>query len=384
MLPSWLLVLSVVISAAALIMTLINLSLYHRPGNTTSSSPRASVSVCIPARNEADNIQPCVLAVLAAAEDVNAEVLVYDDQSTDATPRILTGLATQDPRVRIVPTRPLPAGWVGKQWACDSLARAARSEWLLFIDADVRLAPGCLNATILTAVDLKADLLSTFPRQLTGSFGERLVVPLIHFILFSYLPFARMRSTKDPAASAACGQFILARRTAYTAAGGHAAFRDSMHDGVKMPRAFRRSGFHTDLFDGTNLASCRMYRGMSATWRGFAKNAYEGLGSISLLVFITLLHLVGHVLPWVELINAAGSTRFSLPGTPLAIAAITISLTQRAVLARRFHQSRLSVLLHPLGVLLMTLIQWQSFYLSSTKQRAWRGRALSPAPGSGA
>jgi hypothetical protein len=382
MLPWWLMLASVIIAAGALLMTLINLSLYGRRAMRPAggNAPRATLSVCIPARNEEANIEACVRSVLAATEGVETVVLVYDDQSTDATPTILARLGAQDPRVRTVATSPLPTGWVGKQWACDVLGRAAATDWVLFIDADVRLAPGCLAASLDAASRLKADLLSTFPRQITGSLAEKLVVPLIHFILFSYLPFARMRTSKDPSASAACGQFILTRRSSYLASGGHAAFKDSMHDGVKMPRAFRRTGFHTDLFDGTGLCECRMYRGLGATWRGFAKNAYEGLGSIGLLVFITVMHAVGHVLPWVELMGAAVRGSFVLPTTALAAAAVGIALAQRFILARRFEQSLLGAALHPVGVVLMTLIQWHSLILAKTGRRGWRGRALAPTP----
>jgi hypothetical protein len=389
---AWMLAIAAFFALFALVMTLINLAIY-RPAPSPTPAPNPStpdaasaaprISVCIPARNEEANIEPCVRSILAGSlHDI--EVLVYNDQSTDRTGEILSRLASQDPRIRLPPTAPLPAGWNGKQFGCDTLGRAARGQWLLFTDADVRFEPDALARTLASAQQMDVRLLSTFPRQITGTLGEILAVPMIFFILFSYLPMPRMRRTMDPSASAACGQFIFAQRDAYLASGGHAAFKDSMHDGVKMPRTFRRAGFKTDLFDGTDLCHVRMYNGLRQTWRGFAKNAFEGLGSIGLLLFITIVHALAHVLPWLVLIAAALSLAgFAHPWLDAAAAwpvwlfaalAVAANLAQRSILAARFAQSPLAVLLHPLGIIMMTAIQWHSWWLHITGRRAWKGR----------
>jgi glycosyltransferase involved in cell wall biosynthesis len=382
-------------------MTLWNLAQYQQPKDDGRVLDEILVSVCVPARNEEENLDNCVRGLLASTH-ANLEVLVYDDQSTDATPTILAGLLASDPRVRQVASVPLPAGWNGKQHACYRMAREARGRWLLFTDADVRCAPGAVRGALLAARAAapgaggaagtggagggggtgggkpEHGLVSTFPRQETASLAERLVVPMIFFILFSYLPFARMRRTKDPAASAGCGQFLLVRSDVYRAAGTHEAFMASMHDGVKLPRLVRKAGFSTDLFDGTALVSCRMYRDFSSVWCGFAKNAYEGLGSLALLLFLTLTHALAHVLPcvvWVLMLMGKAPTWAGL----LAGGAIAVALAQRLVLALRLRTSVLGALLHPLGVTLMTLIQWHSYLLHLTGRRSWRGRTLSPA-----
>lgn len=380
---AWAMLGGAVIAALALVVTLRNLARYRAaPAADAIAPPLPPVAVCIPARNEEGNIEACVRSVLRGRYPA-LRVLVYDDQSTDATPAILRRLAAEDPRVRIVPTEALAPGWNGKQWACDRMGRAAADEgceWLLFTDADVRFGPDAVARAVAAAQRSGADLLSTFPRQVTGTLGEAVLVPMIHFILLSYLPIGRMRTTKDPNASAGCGQFLLVRRGAYLAAGGHGAVRDSMHDGIKLPRALRRAGFRTDLFDGTDLASCRMYRGTKAAWRGFAKNAFEGVGSVGLLVLLTGVHLLGHVAPWVYL-PLAGARGFpDAAAAGLAGIAVACALVQRGVLARRFGHPPASVVLHPVGVLGMTLIQWHSLYLAATGQRAWRGRvATTPA-----
>jgi hypothetical protein len=307
---TWLPAFSALVSSIALVMTIINIRIYVRAraagsgalagaasnvrAATASDSPL--VSVCIPARNEERNIAAVVRGALAN-QGVSLEVLVHDDQSTDQTPVILAALCAEDARVRSVPVQPLPAGWNGKQWGCERMGQEARGEWLLFTDADVRITPDCLERAVAEAKRLNAALLSTVPQQETGTFLERMVVPLIHWMLFSWLPMPRMRTTNDPATSAGCGQFLLVQRTAWHAAGGHAAFRDSMHDGIKLPRNIRRAGFHTDLYDGSDSVSCRMYRSAAETWRGFTKNAYEGLGSPLVLVVFTMLEVLGILAP---------------------------------------------------------------------------------------
>ena len=208
-----------------------------------------------------------------------------------------------------------------------------------------------------------------------------LLVPLINWVLLCYLPFGVMRTTLMPSASASIGQFIICRRSSWQDAGGHAAFRDSMHDGVKMPRAFREAGHRTDLFDGTDLVSCRMYRGFAETWSGFAKNAYEGLGSVGLLVMVTLIHVIGHLMPWGLLawllLGDMAGRNWLLVATSVVL---LLPFIQRAAMARRFRQSPLGVVLHPFAILCLTSVQWWSFLLDRTGRRSWRGRVATAAP----
>lgn len=373
-----LLSIAVVATLASLVMTVRNLGRYRPPPATGRGG---SVAICIPARNESCNLRACVESAAGSAAGahggtaVDLEVLVYDDGSTDGTGAILASLIEEDARVRAVETVPLPAGWNGKQHGCDRMGRAATKDWLLFTDADVRFGPGSLESVVAAAEAKGVDLLSTFPRQEMRSFGERLFIPMIGFILFSYLPMGRMQRTLDPAASAGCGQYLFVRREAWLACGGHAAFRDSMHDGIRLPRLLRRHGRRTDLFDGTSIVSCRMYDGFGACWRGFAKNAFEGLGSIGLLVFVTVLHLIGHVTPWAFLLVAAFVPAWRSPWPiGLAFAAIAMALLQRTLLAARLRQPIASVLWHPLSILLSIAVQWRSWWLHVTGRRAWRGR----------
>jgi len=381
----WLAGASLAASAQALALGIANMRRY-RPApalaDVAAETRPVRVAVCVPARNEAANIEACVRSILASRE-VDVRAYVYDDESTDGTGDLVARLAAEDPRVVVVPRRPLPAGWNGKQHACFRMAEHGFAydpalEWFLFTDADVRFEPDCVARALGFALGSKSALVSTVPREVTGTAGEMLLVPLIHFVLMCYLPIGRMRSTLDPAASAACGQFILVSRAAYRASGsgndyGHASFKDSMHDGVRFPRAVRRAGMRTDLFDGTESVSCRMYRGLAETWRGFAKNAFEGLGSVGLLVFITVYHLLGQILPWIAVGVAAATGVWSL-GAALAGGAIACALLLRLLLARRFRQSMANIPLHPASILVLAAVQWWSLWLHRTGRRGWKGR----------
>ncbi|MCC2662365.1 MAG: glycosyl transferase, group 2 family protein, partial [Geminicoccaceae bacterium] len=271
------------------LLTAWNLALYRAPPRSGKGT-RPRLSLLIPARDEEAQIGPALRAALES-RGVDLEVVVLDDHSSDGTRAVVAALTAADPRIRLELAPPLPPGWSGKQHACQVLAERARHDLLVFVDADVRLAPDALARIAAFMGSREIGLASGFPRQETGTFGERLIVPLIHFLLLGFLPLARMRRSLQPALGAGCGQLICVRREAYERAGGHAAIRASLHDGLMLPRAFRRAGIMTDLFDATELASCRMYRGLAEVWRGFAKNATEGMARPAALPVWTVLLL---------------------------------------------------------------------------------------------
>ncbi len=291
-------VLAVISFLLALIPALLfraNLRAYLPPPVPAAGS-RPAVSVLIPARNEAHCIEAAVTAALASW-GIELEVIVLDDHSQDATPDLVAAMAARDPRLRLLACPPLPSGWCGKQHACALLAVSAQHPLVLFQDADVRLEPDGLARMVAFLDRSGADLASGIPRQETGTFVERLVIPVIHFVLLGFLSMRRMRRSSAPWFGAGCGQLFLVRRSAYERAGGHAAIRASLHDGVALPRAFRRAGLRTDLCDATGVAHCRMYQSGSEVWRGLAKNATEGMAAPAVIVPATLLLLGGQVVP---------------------------------------------------------------------------------------
>ncbi len=214
-------------------------------------------------------------------------------------------------------------------------------------------------------------LASGFPRQIVVTWSERLVLPLIHFLLLGYLPIARMRRSAAVSLGAGCGQLFIARRADYERAGGHGAIRASMHDGITLPRAFRRAGSMTDLFDATEFATCRMYANAADLWEGLGKNAAEGMATPRALPVWTVLLAGGHVLPAVLMLF--------MPSTP-ALLALVLPIGLRLILAQRFRQPAVSALLHPVGVLALLAVQWAALLrVARGRPATWRGRAY-PAP----
>ncbi len=355
-----------VFAAVPLLLVLTNLAVYRRPRAVRGAMP--SVSVLIPARDEEHNIADAVASVLASRE-ATLELVVLDDGSTDATRAILDAIA--DPRLRTVEAPPLPPGWSGKQHACAALAGHARHDLMVFLDADVRLAPDALARMAgFMARHRSVGLASGFPHEITRGWSEILLIPLIHFVLLGFLPLGFARRSASPGFGAGCGQLFIARRAAYERAGGHAAIRTSRHDGLTLPRAFRRAGILTGLFDATDLASCRMYATPGLLWEGLTKNATEGMATpIGLPIWSAILGL-GQVLPLPLLLIAPSSE---------VTAAVACGYATRLLLAVRFRQNLLGVLLHPVSVAALLVVQWASLVRAwRGAPSTWRGRAYPP------
>lgn len=385
--PTALALLALALAALPVGMFVANLAAFRRApaapaaGAGGAAVPGPAVSILIPARDEEESIGRCVGAALASG-GASIEVVVLDDHSRDATAAIVRELAGRDPRVRLEAAPPLPAGWCGKQHACHVLASLARHDLLMFIDADVRLAPDAAARAVAFLEQSGAALVSGFPRQETGSFLERLLLPFIHLVLLGYLPIPMMRrQPTDPAFGAGCGQWFLARREAYERVGGHAAVRRSLHDGITLPRAFRAAGLATDLFDATDTAACRMYHGNRACWAGLAKNATEGMASPKAIVPWTTLLVGGHVLPACLLLAFASG--IVAPAGPVAVAAAGAATAGmyavRAVGVVRFGHPVLGAVLHPLAALLLVAVQWAALARQAAGRPAsWKGRAYAP------
>ena len=347
------------------LLFLVNQLFYRAPPRAADA--RGSLSVLIPARDEEQSIAAAVESVLAT-RGVVVEVIVLDDASTDNTAAIVEAIAVRDARVRLAAAPPLPAGWNGKQHACHVLASLASHDTLCFLDADVRVTPDALPRLAAFLDRRRAGLVSGFPREETGTPLEWLLIPLIHFVLLSYLPFAGMRwAPRIPGFAAGCGQVLMVRRDAYRASGGHAAIRETMHDGLLLPQLFRRNGFATDLADLTALARCRMYTDAAQVWRGLAKNATEGMASPARILPFSILLLLGQVLPL---------PLFLLAPSALTAVALAASYAPRLIAAARFRQNLIGALLHPLGVAILLVLQWYALVRKlGGRQTTWKQRA---------
>lgn len=379
-------------AAVPAVMFLVNLRWYRAPRVAGVSGAR--VAVLIPARDEERNIGDCVECVLAS-RDVELEVVVLDDASTDGTADVVREIAQRDARVRLVSGRGLPSGWNGKQHACWLLAQETSAPLMLFVDADVRVRP---DAVARCAAEMRARrvaLLSGFPRLVMRGWMERMLLPLIHFVLLGLLPMGRMRKTTRPAYAAGCGQFMLVEREAYFACGGHSAIKETRHDGLRLPRLFREHGMRTDLVDLTDLAEVRMYESANAVWMGLAKNATEGLGAPARIVPVTVLLAVGQVLPlvaavlWVAFLVSSwvvGATfdnaRAVVWVSVLLGLAVVASYLPRVLAVRRFREPLGSAMLHPVGIVMLLAVQWYALARQVMgRPVAWRARSYASGTG---
>ncbi len=333
------------------------------------------ISILIPARNEEQRLPGLLDSILSHPIQRSYEILIMDDQSEDGTASVIQQYHLKDPAIQKINGIPLPKGWCGKQWACWNLAQKAQGKWLLFIDADVRLSSGSIDKCVQSAELSQAALISGIPRQITGSFLERLCIPLIHFVLLSFLPIWRMRRSTHPSYAAGCGQWILVRSDAYHQSGGHREIAGSLHDGIQLPKTLRRSGFKTDLIDLTPHASCRMYQSSKEVWEGLMKNASEGLGSPGRIVPITLILFAGQIAPWILLLFWDS---ISLEWKPYSITALIFAIFPRLLASWRYRQGWTSAWFHPLGIAVFLTIQWVSLWRSwNGIQSTWRGRSYS-------
>lgn len=251
--------------------------LARKQPNLATTAPVAgpAVSVVIPARNEAAAIETVIRSVLATRYP-DLELLVVDDRSDDRTAAIVTRLAAEDPRLRLIPGEALPPGWYGKPWACHQGWRQSRGELLLFTDADTRHEPELLSRAVGALLSQGADLVTVAPHQACLSFWERIVMPQLWVLLgLRYHPGTvnRARHARDVIAN---GQFILVRRTAYEAIGTHAAVRDEVAEDLALAQTFWRNGKVLHFAFAETLMTTRMYTSLPEIIEGWSKNVYLG------------------------------------------------------------------------------------------------------------
>ena len=359
-----------------------NLAVFTVPAATSSEAlPRESrvlalataggpatapaISVLIPARNEAGRIDAC-LESLRHQTWTDLEILVLDDGSTDDTADLVRAAIALDPRIRMLSGAPLAEGWSGKNHACHQLSRQARGAWWVFLDADVTLVPDALERAHARAHSEEADLFSVFPEQVTVTWAERLVIPLLSFTVMGFLPMRLAHTRPEPAIAAANGQFLAFRPAAYAAAGGHEAIRADLVEDLRLAQRVKAAGGKLRLADGTGWVRCRMYRDAREVFLGFAKNCYPAFGGRPGLFVATMSGIVTlYLAPWLTwTVDPWG-----------AAVAIALGLALRLRLARRFRHPALTWVLHPLAIGFLVAIALDSARRSLMGRSApWKGR----------
>jgi chlorobactene glucosyltransferase len=330
------------------------------------------VSVIIPARNESATIRTVVTSLLAS-DYGTFEVIVVDDRSTDDTGAQVETLAATDIRLHLVRGEELPEGWLGKPWACHQGALAATGHYLLFTDADTDHAPSLLGHAIGAMERDRPDLLTLITHQECLSFWERIVMPQIWVPLGFRYPPARVNTATKPHQLVANGQFILVRREAYEAIGGHAAVRGEVVEDLALAQTFLREGKRLRLMFGHSLISTRMYRSLSEMIEGWSKNLYLGARQSAgsrplwraLAPWSLLLALLFWLVPWLTLALgiAPGASRVAIGVSLLFWAVITFGMQIPVWYAVGY----------PLGTLMAIGITLRSI-LRGARRVEWRGR----------
>lgn len=336
------------------------------------------VSVLVPARNEEENIQTC-LESLRKQDYPNFEILVLDDSSTDRTAEIVEKMAARHAHLQLIRGEPLPAGWMGKPFACYQLAKKAGGEWLLFIDADTVHEPTMLSSVLGLALELelKPSLLSGFPHQLASSLEQKIAIPVFYFIIMSWMPLWWLQRSKVPQPSMANGQFLLFPREEYWRIGGHEVVKARIMEDLWLGAEVHRQGGRVIAVDLSPVVACHMYNSFGAMWHGFAKSIYgvaamSAVGLAGLMVMGFLFYLAPFC--WLVYELFAGSATPSLWWVVVA-AQVVLIILMRWLVDRRFREPAISAFLHPFG---LTFFVLNGIYASSRRALGsgieWKGR----------
>jgi glycosyltransferase involved in cell wall biosynthesis len=327
------------------------------------------ITAIVPARNEELVIATCVRA-LAQQTEV-AEILVVNDQSTDRTAEIVRALTVEIPRLRSLETQQVPPGWVGKNHAVWLGAEEAKSPWLLFTDADAELQAGAAARALKVAQESGAALVSFSPEQVMESWYEKALIPFVYCRLAHYFSFDAVNDPEQKAA-AANGQFLMIRRDAYEAIGGHASVAGDVLEDVALAVRAKNAGYRLWFGSGKGIVRARMYRSFAAMWEGWKKNLYLLIGGRPGAVYRELFSVV----PWIPILLLVLGAK-----VPLAmIAALGLLLARHATYGMALSRNQFKgkyILYYVPGVLLYAGVLWGSYRAYARGVVAWKGREVS-------
>ncbi|MCF8260090.1 MAG: glycosyltransferase family 2 protein [Melioribacteraceae bacterium] len=324
------------------------------------------VSVLIPARNEAANIKNCLISIKNQSYK-NLEIIVLNDESTDETEAILSEFKSDETRFRFINGEAKPEGWIGKNWACHQLGNEANGKFLLFVDADVTLKEHAISQTISAMQKNNLSMLSVFPTQWMNTFGEYLVVPLMNWLLLSFLPLKQVFASNNKSFVAANGQFLLFKKSVYKKLGGHEKVKDKVVEDMEFARAVKNSGEKMMTLLGWNSIYCKMYSGFRESINGFSKNFFPGF-NISYLAFsvFVIFAFSANYHPFILVfINS------------LFIYPVLIVVSARMIISHLSKQNIFfNTALHPFQFLIMLFVGIKSMIDTKRKKVEWKGRLI--------
>ncbi|MGE0882102.1 MAG: glycosyltransferase family 2 protein [Blastocatellales bacterium] len=352
------------------VIALLNAVFWPKPGRASQCYSN-EVSVLIPARNEEANLPACLDSVLMQGDPVR-EVLIYNDHSIDGTAEVIAEFARRDDRVGSVQVWPLEPGWCGKNFACWQLAKSANGKWLLFIDADARLADGAVARMVEEMNQRQLQLLSCWPGLELLGFWERTLMPMLNFVVFATFPSPLSLRLDNPSLGLAHGACLMFDRKSYEEIGGHSAVRDQIFEDTRLAQLWRERGRRGLCLDGQEVVRVRMYSSFDEIWLGFQKNFFPAFKHEATFWSFLAFHLTIFLLPFIWAIYQ--------PGFRIALAALIVLLI-RLVLCLRFRQPVWAVLLHPIAEAILIALGFSSWRRCKTGQGvAWKGREYHKLP----
>ena len=345
-----------------LLLTLINSQSIRIPRNSRDLS--ASVAVLLPVRNEAANIVEQVASLKAQTGISDLKFYFLDDNSEDETLELLKREVANDKRFSISSGQPLPEGWLGKPWALEQLRSNAKADYIVNIDADVRLVPRAICATINLLIDQKLDFVSPYPKQIAKSFGERMVQPLLHWSWLSTVPLRIAEKSGLTSLAVANGQFFAVRENSLTVVSGYLVTKAAVLDDIELARALLRNGYKGCVADGSHIATCHMYNSWAEIKAGYGKSLWAAFGSrFGSFIAISFLFLTG-ILPLLGV----------LAGFTAGLYALLFVILSRIIAARVSSGRFLDAFLHPISTFILIYLIIYSW--SARGKVQWKGRAL--------
>lgn len=332
------------------------------------------ISVLVPARNEEENIEKCLLSLLNQNYP-RYEVIVYDDNSTDRTYEILNKIKQNYPHLQILKGEEPPPGWTGKNYACYKLSLQSKGERILFTDADTIHSRDSLRLAMYCAGDRNADLLSLMPYQITLTFSEKLVIPLLYYTTFTLLPFYFLEKKGFSKFTIAIGQFMLFKKDIFFEIGGYEIVKSAIAEDVWLGRKIKAHRHQLIVAEGLDILKCRMYKSIKGIWEGFSKNIFAGLNYSTPFAFsVILMYFVFNIAPYIlfvfYLISEANNILLALTAVQ-----ILILYAMRLILSLIFKTNLFSVILHPFGIAILILIIFNSWIWVKFKGGSrWKNR----------
>jgi glycosyltransferase involved in cell wall biosynthesis len=353
---------------------------------TTFPDKLPSLSVIIPAYNEASNVTEALTSILSneLPESAGLQVILADDESTDETRALADKVAQQDPRVMVftVPARPIAPSWRGKNWACMQAAKRATGEYLLFMDADVRLENQAIALTLVNAQTDQSDLLSCAPRIVCSCFSEWLVQPLMALLIAVGFSFEGVNDPLQRDQSAAAGPFMLFRRAAYEQIGGHASVAAETVEDFALAKLIKSKGLKLRYVLGLEVARVDMYRSFGSLWEGWTKNFHIAGGrNVAITLLSAMAIALLFVMPWLGLAISILGLLQQVPAAGVALmfamVAIALQLYMRLTAAPVIGLPLRYLWLTWLGGGLISAIAIVSMIKTETGWGwTWRGRSL--------